>query len=423
MKTLLLVDGSSYLYRAFHALPDLRNRNNEPTGAIYGVLNMLRRLHKDYQSDYSACVFDAKGKTFRDDLYPEYKSHRPPMPADLVSQIKPLHECISAMGWPMLIVEGVEADDVIGTLVKQAEPENVRCIISTGDKDIAQLVNSRVTLVNTMTNEILGEAGVLARFGVMPERMLDYLALVGDVSDNIPGVEKVGPKTAAKWLAQYGTLDNLIAHADEIGGVVGENLRKALDWLRKSPGLLAIKCDVALPVGLHDLAPQPQNISRLAELYERLDFKTWLRELRNQSTTGEYGAEGVPSSVGGYQKSHEVQADYQTISSLAQLEEWVARLNAAPLVSLDTETSSLDPMQAKLIGISFSVKPCCAAYVPLAHGYAGVPPQLPIVLVLDKLKPWLEDRTKLKLGQNLKYDKHVFANHGIALNGIAHDTL
>ena len=234
MKTLLLVDGSSYLYRAFHALPDLRNRNNEPTGAIYGVLNMLRRLHKDYQAHYSACVFDAKGKTFRDDLYAQYKSHRPPMPDDLAAQIAPLYECIHAMGWPMLIVEGVEADDVIGTLAKQAERENIRCIISTGDKDIAQLVNPQVTLVNTMTNETLDEAGVLARFGVPPARMLDYLALVGDATDNIPGVEKVGPKTAVKWLSQYGTLDNLITHANEIGGVVGENLRKALDWLSKS---------------------------------------------------------------------------------------------------------------------------------------------------------------------------------------------
>ena len=248
METLLLVDGSSYLYRAFHALPDLRNRNNEPTGAIYGVLSMLRRLHKDYQADYSACIFDAKGKTFRDELYPEYKSNRPPMPNDLVAQLKPLYECISAMGWPMLIIEGVEADDVIGTLVKQADPKNVRCIISTGDKDIAQLVKPGVTLVNTMTNEILDEAGVCAKFGVPPDRMLDYLALVGDATDNIPGVEKVGPKTAVKWLAQYGSLNNLIAHANEIGGVVGENLRKAIDWLRKSPEILAIKCDVPLPV-------------------------------------------------------------------------------------------------------------------------------------------------------------------------------
>jgi DNA polymerase-1 len=427
MKTLLLVDGSSYLYRAFHALPDLRNRNNEPTGAIYGVLNMLRRLHKDYHADYSACVFDAKGKTFRDDLYPQYKSHRPPMPDDLAAQIPPLYECIRAMGWPMLIVEGVEADDVIGTLAKQAEPENIRCIISTGDKDIAQLVNSRVTLVNTMTNEVLDEAGVLARFGVPPARMLDYLALVGDATDNIPGVEKVGPKTAVKWLGQYGTLDNLIAHAGEIGGVVGENLRKALDWLSKSPGLLAIKCDVILPVGVHDLGLQPQNAAKLAELYERLDFKTWLRELRQQSLIGEESEQGEHARslfAAGYRKdADKVQVDYETIFTQSQLEDWMARLSAAPLVSLDTETTSLDPMQAQLIGIAFSVEPHRAAYVPLAHRYAGAPPQLAIDFVLDKLKPWLQDPASFKVGQNLKYDKHVFANHGIALNGIVHDTL
>ena len=425
METLLLVDGSSYLYRAFHALPDLRNRNNEPTGAIYGVLSMLRRLHKDYQADYSACIFDAKGKTFRDELYPEYKSNRPPMPNDLVAQLKPLYECISAMGWPMLIIEGVEADDVIGTLVKQADPKNVRCIISTGDKDIAQLVKPGVTLVNTMTNEILDEAGVCAKFGVPPDRMLDYLALVGDATDNIPGVEKVGPKTAVKWLAQYGSLNNLIAHANEIGGVVGENLRKAIDWLRKSPEILAIKCDVPLPVDLHGLGLQPQNTSKLAELYDQLDFKTWLRELRDRLATGEQGTESVLSSSAsiGYQKPHEQQADYQTVLTESELEQWVARLNEAPLISLDTETTSLEPMNAKLVGISFSVKSRCAAYVPLAHGYAGAPPQLPVDLVLNKLKPWLEDNAKPKLGQNLKYDKHVFANHGIALNGIVHDTL
>ena len=297
METLLLVDGSSYLYRAFHALPDFRNRNNEPTGAIYGVLNMLRRLHKDYQANYSACVFDAKGKTFRDDLYAQYKSHRPPMPDDLAAQIDPLNECIKAMGWPMLIVEGVEADDVIGTLVKQAERENMRCIISTGDKDIAQLVTPQVTLVNTMTNERLDEAAVLTKFGVTPARMLDYLALVGDATDNIPGVDKVGPKTAVKWLTQYGNLDNLVLHANEIGGAVGENLRKALDWLSKSRGLLAIKCDVPLPVSLHDLGLQPQDTAKLAELYERLEFKTWLREL-TQERRMQKGAEACVSAPG-----------------------------------------------------------------------------------------------------------------------------
>lgn len=430
MKTLLLVDGSSYLYRAFHALPDLRNRNNEPTGAIYGVLNMLRRLHKDYQAHYTACVFDAKGKTFRDDLYAEYKSHRPPMPDDLAAQIAPLHECIGAMGWPMLIVEGVEADDVIGTLAKQAGRENIRCVISTGDKDIAQLVNPQVTLINTMSNETLDEAAVLAKFGVTPARMLDYLALVGDTVDNIPGVEKVGPKTAVKWLTQYGTLDNLITHANEIGGVVGENLRTALDWLSRSRELLAIKCDVALPVGLYDLGLQPRDTAKLAELYERLDFKTWLRELQQEAGSGGARSIGNAPSATGYQiadtdrqSSDTVPADYRTIFTQPQLDEWITRINAAPLVSLDTETTGLDPMRSQLVGISFSIKPHQAAYLPLMHRYAGAPPQLAVDLVLDKLRPWLEDPTKPKLGQNLKYDKHIFANHGIELNGIVHDTL
>lgn len=421
MKTLLLVDGSSYLYRAFHALPDFRNRNNEPTGAVYGVLNMLRRLHKDYQADYSACVFDAKGKTFRDELYAEYKANRPPMPDELAAQIAPLLECINAMGWPMLSVEGVEADDVIGTLVKQAEGENMRCIISTGDKDIAQLVNPQVTLVNTMTNEMLDEAGVLGRFGVPPERMLDYLALVGDAVDNIPGVAKVGPKTAVKWLNQYGTLDNLLLHAGEIGGVVGENLRNALGWLSRSRQLLSIKCDVSLPVSLHDLGPQPPDAIKLAELYERLDFKSWLRELQQESQA-EGGADAL--SVGSAQAgSNLVQADYQPILTPEQLDEWMRRIAAAPLVSLDTETTGLDPMRVELVGISFSVEPHHGGYIPLGHRYTGAPSQLPLDFVLEKLKPWLTDPSAPKLGQNLKFDRHVFANHGIGLKGIVHDTL
>lgn len=421
MKTLLLVDGSSYLYRAFHALPDFRNRNNEPTGAVYGVLNMLRRLHKDYQADYSACVFDAKGKTFRDELYAEYKANRPSMPDELAAQIAPLLECINAMGWPMLSVEGVEADDVIGTLVKQAECENMRCIISTGDKDIAQLVNPWVTLVNTMTNETLDEAGVLGRFGVPPERMLDYLALVGDTVDNIPGVAKVGPKTAVKWLNQYGTLDNLIVHAGEIGGVVGENLRNALDWLSRSRQLLSIKCDVSLPVSLHDLGPQPLNTIKLAELYERLDFKSWLRELQQEPQAG--GSADALSPGSAQPGSNLVQADYQAILTPEQLDEWMMRIAAAPLVSLDTETTGLDPMRAELVGISFSVEPHHGGYVPLTHRYAGAPNQLSLDFVLERLKPWLTDAAAPKLGQNLKFDRHVFANHGIGLKGIVHDTL
>ncbi|UJP02901.1 MAG: DNA polymerase I [Nitrosomonas sp.] len=429
MKTLLLVDGSSYLYRAFHALPDLRNHNNEPTGAIHGVLNMLRRLHKDYQADYSACVFDAKGKTFRDELYPDYKAHRPPMPPDLAAQIEPLHACIRAMGWPMLIVDGVEADDVIGTLAKQAAAAGMRCIISTGDKDIAQLVNAQVTLVNTMSNEVLDAANVQAKFGVPPDRMLDYLMLVGDTSDNVPGVQKVGPKTAVKWLAQYGSLENLIAHAGEIKGAVGDNLRQALAWFDTSRQLITIKCDVDLPVSITDLAPQPQDTERLALLYEQLDMKSSLRELRQQMIESQSGSAAASEAPGNAMNDSSTSAaldcpaTYQTILTGSELDDWLTRLDTAPLVSVDSETTSLNPMQAKLVGISFCIESHHAAYVPLMHNYAGVPQQLALETVLNRLKPWLENAAKPKLGQNLKYDKHVFANHGIQLNGIVHDTL
>ena len=435
MKTLLLVDGSSYLYRAFHALPDLRNRRNEPTGAVKGVINMLRRLHNDYQADYSACIFDAKGKTFRDDLYPEYKAHRPPMPDNLVAQIAPLHECIHALGWPMLIIEGVEADDVIGTLAKQAEQEQMRCIISTGDKDIAQLVNKQITLINTMNNEILDEAGVLAKFGVEPERILDYLTLVGDKADNIPGVDKVGPKTAVKWLKRYGTLTNLIVHAKDIDGVVGENLRNTLEWLKKARELLTIKCDVDLPVSLKELGLQPQDTKKLFKLYEELDFRTWLRELQqdpnldlrnsNSSRVSPIHSARENQNTDMHQESiaEDVDTNYQTILSEDQLEEWIEYIKKAPLVSVDTETTGLEPMRAKLVGISFSVKSHHAAYLPLAHCYTGAPIQMETHYVLEKLRLWLEDPNKHKLGQNLKYDKHIFANHGITLRGIMHDTL
>ena len=425
MKTLLLVDGSSYLYRAFHALPDLRNHRNEPTGAIHGVLNMLRRLHKDYHADYSACVFDAKGKTFRDELYPEYKAHRPSMPHDLAVQIEPLHACIRAMGWPMLIIDGVEADDVIGTLAKQAVKENMRCIISTGDKDIAQLVNSNITLVNTMSNEVLDEANVLAKFGVPPERILDYLMLIGDTADNVPGVHKVGPKTAVKWLAQYGSLDNIIVHADEIKGVVGDNLRKAFDWFDTARQLITIKCDVELPVGIADLESKSQDTEQLILLYEQLDMKASLRELRQQSNAGPLNSMDSTMTVDG-EDNNAIQTGsvtYQTIYTEAELDDWITRLDVAQLVSVDSETTGLDPMQAKLVGISFCIESRHAAYLPLMHNYAGVPQQLPMDLVLNKLKPWLEHAAKPKLGQNLKYDKHVFANHGIQLRGIVHDTL
>lgn len=431
MKTLLLVDGSSYLYRAFHALPDLRNHHNKPTGAIYGVLNMLRRLHKDFQSDYSACVFDAKGKTFRDEIYPEYKAHRPPMPSDLVEQITPLHDCIEAMGWPLLIVEGVEADDVIGTLARQACNLGMQCIISTGDKDIAQLVNHAIRLINTMNNETLDAEGVVKKFGVSPAQIIDYLALVGDSSDNIPGVEKVGPKTAVKWLSHYQTLDNLISHANEIKGVVGENLRKALPWLNVARQLLTIKCDVSLPVDLEALITKQQDIPRLITLYDELDFKTWLRELKasNAPVLGDNGVKagnhvtqhsnGLNSSTSAKQKD----AYYETITTEAQLDLWIMQCEQASIVAVDTETTSLDPMQARIVGISFSIEPNKAAYIPLGHTYTGVPAQLDLYDVLNKLKPWLENPNKIKVGQNLKYDKHVLANHGVNLGGIAHDTL
>lgn len=425
MKMLLLVDGSSYLYRAFHALPDLRNRHNEPTGAIYGVLNMLRRLHKDYHPDYSACIFDAKGKTFRDDLYPQYKAHRPPMPTDLAAQISPLHDCIRAMGWPLLIEEGVEADDVIGTLAKQAVSEHMQCIISTGDKDIAQLVEPQIELVNTMNNERLDELGVLQKFGVTPGQIIDFLALVGDSVDNIPGVEKVGPKTAAKWLKEYGTLDNLMSHAGDIRGVAGENLRKALSWLETSRKLLAIKCDIPLSINLHNLVASPPDKRELITLYERLEFKNWLRELKQAEA---YTADGMNAVENDAPKIHEaapanLRLNHQTILSEWQLNEWLMKCEGADLVSIDTETTSLNPLQAQLVGLSFCIEPGHAAYLPLAHHYSGVPQQLDCKQVLERLKPWLEDSRKPKVGQNLKYDKHVLANHGVILNGVTHDTM
>ena len=442
MKTLLLVDGSSYLYRAFHAMPDLRNHQNEPTGAIYGVLNMLRRLHKDYPADYSACIFDAKGKTFRDDIYPEYKANRASMPDELRGQIAPLHEAIKAMGWPMIVEEGVEADDVIGALAKQAEREGMRVIISTGDKDISQLVNEHVTVVNTMrdafrkTDETLDVAGVENKFGIPPSLMIDYLMLIGDTSDNVPGVEKVGPKTAVKWLKQYGSLESIIAHADEIGGVVGENLRKALPWLEISRELITIRCDVGIQEKLSDLAPQPQDKAKLAEIYERLDFKTWRRELdHNQAdkdtkttapqanihATSRASVSESMSAVKQYVANNS--RNYETILTNDQLDHWLAKLQSAPLVCFDTETTSLDPMTAKIVGLSFSVEPGSAAYLPLKHDYFDAPEQLDFAETLAKIKPILESPTIKKVGQNLKYDQHVLANHDIRLNGIAHDTL
>jgi DNA polymerase-1 len=426
MPTLLLVDGSSYLYRAFHALPDLRTAGGEPTGAIRGVLSMLRVLEADYKSDFRAVVFDAKGKTFRDDWYPEYKAHRPSMPEDLVAQIEPLHQCIRAAGWPLLMVDGVEADDVIGTLSRQATGAGIDCVISTGDKDLTQLVNPHVRLVNTMSNEVLDEAGVKAKFGVPPGRIIDYLALVGDTSDGIPGVSKVGPKTAVKWLETYGSLDAIVAHAAEIGGAVGENLRKHLDFLPLGVKLVTVVCDLPLPLSVVELAPQAPDREKLAELYARLEFKGWLRELSGDAPAPAARAKNATAPVPAPEAGPMIEPDrsgYECILEPAQLEAWLARLDAAALVSLDTETTDLDPMQARLVGISFAIEGAHAAYLPLGHSYAGAPAQLPLDETLDKLKPWLESPRHGKLGQHLKYDRHVFANHGIRLRGVVEDTL
>ncbi len=425
MKTLVLVDGSSYLYRAFHALPDLRNKHGEPTGAIKGVLSMLEKLRKETSADYIACVFDAKGKTFRDDWYPQYKANRAPMPEDLVKQIEPLHDSVRAMGWPLLMIDGVEADDVIGTLAKQAEALGVQTIISTGDKDITQLVNPTVRLVNTMSNESLDENGVLQKFGIKPAQIVDYLTLIGDSVDNVPGVDKVGPKTAVKWLSQYGTLDEVVAHAEEITGAVGENLRKALPWLPTAKKLLTIKCDVPLPVGIEGLEPQPQNVGELTRLFERLEFKSWLRELQGRETQDAVRDE-TPSSIPPAESAPRAPRparEYETILTDAQLDAWIEKIKAAPLVSVDTETTSLDPLTAQLVGISLSVQANRAAYIPVGHTYAGAPVQLARNLVLARLRDWLENPRYRKLGQNLKYDKHVFANAEILLGGVEHDTM
>jgi DNA polymerase-1 len=434
MKTLLLVDGSSYLYRAFHAMPDLRSPSGEPTGAIQGVLNMLRRLRADYPSDYSACVFDAKGKTFRDDLYPEYKAHRPSMPPELSAQIEPLHKAIAAFGWNILMVDGVEADDVIGTLALQTTLGGGRCIISTGDKDLTQLVNSQVTLINTMSNETLDEAGVLAKFGVPPNRIVDYLTLVGDTVDNVPGVHKCGPKTAVKWLSQYGTLDNLMAHAGEVGGVVGENLRSALEWLPQGRRLITVKCDVPLSVHYDELFAPPQDSENLRALLQHFGFKSLLRDVlpsaaSNNETSGSpqqasmFGSHSADAAAPYSGEPVASSGRYECILTEPQLDAWLQKIMQAELVCVDTETTGLDSMTAQLVGISFATEAQHAVYLPLAHHYPGAPDQISREHALQKLKPWLESAAHKKLGQNLKYDQHIFANHGIRLTGIAEDTL
>jgi DNA polymerase-1 len=422
MPLLLLVDGSSYLYRAFHALPDLRNKAGEPTGAIYGVLNMLRRLESDYKADYKAVVFDAKGKTFRDDWFPEYKAHRPPMPDDLVQQIEPLHAAIKAAGWPLLMVDGVEADDVIGTLATNATVEGINTLISTGDKDLTQLVNDHVRWYNTMSNELLNAAGVEAKFGVPPAQIVDYLALVGDTVDGVPGVAKCGPKTALKWLAQYGSLDAIVAHADEIGGVVGQNLRDHIGFLPLGKKLVTVACDLSNLPAPSALTTTPRDTATLRELYTRYQFRTWLGEI-----DGPEAAAAVPAREGLTEKplapAKPVEVKYETVFTWPQFDAWLAKVEVAELTALDTETTSLDSFAARIVGISLSVAPGEACYIPLAHTAPGVADQLPSEEVLARLKPWLENAARKKVLQNAKYDQHVFANHGIQLSGIAHDTM
>ncbi|MGZ4991024.1 MAG: DNA polymerase I, partial [Methylobacter sp.] len=439
---LILVDGSSFLFRAYHAIPPLTNANGDPTNAIYGVSNMLRKLISDYHSDYITVVFDASGKTFRNDLYDQYKAHRPAMPDDLRVQIAPLHDLIRAMGLPLIIESGVEADDVLGVLAQHAEQQGYDVIISTGDKDMAQLVSEHIILENTMSNSRMDIQGVIDKFGVKPEQIVDYLALIGDTVDNIPGVPKVGPKTAAKWLEQYQTLENLIAHANEIGGKIGENLRASLDYLPLSKQLTTIKCDLDLPYNMEDLKQQPMDTEKLRRLLTELGFSSWLKTLDTQApaktnlsspaSTGPVAIDSLNAAATIVQAADlstmnasqpETAAAYETILTWQHFNDWLEQLNNAELFAFDTETTSLDYSKARIVGVSFAVKPGCAAYVPLAHDYTGAPDQLDRSEALEKLRPLLENPHKPKLGQNMKYDMHVLANHGIALDGIAHDTM
>lgn len=456
-KTLLLVDGSSYLYRAFHAMPDLRANPGDPaspaTGAIRGMVNMMQKLRKDVRADYAACVFDAKGPTFRDALYPEYKAQRSPMPDDLRSQVEPIHEVVRLLGWTVLDVPGVEADDVIGTLACMASQQGIEVIISSGDKDLSQLVDENITVIDTMNDRRRDMAGVEAEFGVPPRLMVDYQTLVGDAVDNVPGVPKVGPKTAVKWLLEYGSLDALVAKAGDIKGVVGDNLRQSLDWLPKGRELLTIKkdCDLVeyiagLPA-LDAISMGAQQTDALKAFYEKYGFKGLVRQIDSESTPPELigGPEGRHAKPAGKAVAANPDAPglfdepaaapeaplagrasnlkYDTIFTWEAFDGWLAKLEAAELTALDTETTSLDEMLAQIVGVSFSVTPGEAAYIPLTHDYPDAPAQLPRDEVLARLKPWLENPAKAKLGQHVKYDRHVFANHGIEVQGYAHDTM
>ncbi len=448
-KTLLLVDGSSYLYRAFHAMPDLRavpgDPHSTPTGAIRGMINMLQKLRKDVHADYAACVFDARGPTFRDAIYAEYKGHRSPMPDDLRTQIEPIHEVVRLMGWKVLDVPGVEADDVIGTLAVTAARQGIEVVVSSGDKDLAQLVDEHITIIDTMNGRRRDLAGVQEEFGVPARLMVDYQTLVGDAVDNVPGVPKVGPKTAAKWLQEYGSLDAIVANADKIGGAVGENLRQSLDWLPTGRALLTVKTDCDLDAYMPGL---PLLDSIVPGEMQNVELKVFFEK---------YGFKGLAQAIGGAAEAEPVKARaknsdstnrnepglfdepvtpdesptpavistlaYDTVVTWDAFDAWLEKIAAAELVALDTETTSLDEMRAEIVGLSFSVTPGEAAYIPLAHRYPDAPAQLPREEVLARLKPWLEDRSRHKLGQHVKYDRHVFANHGIEVQGYVHDTM
>ncbi len=447
-KTLLLVDGSSYLYRAYHAMPDLRAVPGDPsspaTGAIRGMINMMQSLRKEVRADYAACVFDAKGPTFRDDIYSAYKGNRSPMPDDLRAQIPPIHEVVRLLGWKVLDVPGVEADDVIGTLAVTAAAQGIEVIVSSGDKDLAQLVDAHITIIDTMNGKRRDLAGVEAEFGVPARLMVDYQALVGDTVDNVPGVEKVGPKTAAKWLQEYGSLDAIVASADQIRGVAGENLRKALDWLPTGRQLLTIKtdCDLngwvpGLPA-LDAIAIDHPDAPGLLAFCEQYGFKGLAKALAGETGASPPGTAlsaatqpaatapaPAPSGPPGLFDAPPPAANpgYETLLTWEALERWLKAIESAELVALDTETTSLDEMQAQIVGISFSVKPGEAAYIPLRHDGPDAPQQLPFDEVLARIKPWLEDPARAKLGQHIKYDRHVFANHGIEVQGYRHDTM
>ena len=430
---LILVDGSSYLYRAFHALPPLSTSRGEPTGAVHGVLNMLKKLLRDYPGTRLVVVFDAPGRTFRDDLFAQYKAHRPPMPDDLRAQVEPLLQAVAGMGLPLLRIAGVEADDVIGTLAARAAAAGEQVLISTGDKDMAQLVNERVTLINTMNDSLLDRDGVKAKFDVYPEQIIDYLALVGDSSDNIPGVDKVGPKTAAKWLNAYGTIAAILEHAAEITGKVGENLRAGTDVVALSRQLATIRCDVELPVDEAALQPRPADTAALRELYTRLEMRSFLRALEGGdpaapvagATANAGGAPAAPPAADAIAPlgADPVERHYTLIDDWTQFLGWLERLARAPLFAFDTETTGLDYMRAQIVGVSFCTEPGRGAYLPLAHCYAGAPDQLERERVLAALRPLLEDANHAKVGAHMKFDMHVLANHGITLRGQRYDTM